>query len=423
MRLINTQTLQLHEFYELQIPLYVILSHRWTDEEISLKDFSKGRRKDTFGYRKVLDFCAVALKHGYHWGWIDTVCIDKRSSAEISEAINSMFQWYAASSICFAYLRDFNPSQFETMEELLQALTTSEWFDRGWCLQELLAPNDVTFFAGNWTVLGRKSGRRFLETPGWPVKEATLFPDEVVTFVISQRTGIPISALEQPRSVPRFSVAQRMSWASHRKTTRTEDMAYCLLGLFQINMPLLYGEGKRAFKRLQLEIIRASHDESIYAWTRRSVAFTKSDSYPLIADSPEDFSRCGYIVRVPHVVRQPWNVTHHGLEVPLKPDNQVGDLELPGFKIPNTFSYRAGPGWTDHLKVAIKFPLGCKGEDDDHPCQLVIARARCGHWCRIFTDSVSNPRLPSCSPTTVRFARQQIYIHLDECEDLHTGPA
>ncbi|KAI6002305.1 hypothetical protein F5J12DRAFT_906395 [Pisolithus orientalis] len=147
------------------------------------------------------------MRDGYTWLWIDTCCIDKRSSAELSEAINSMYRWYRNSQMCYVYLND--------------------WFSRGWTLQELVAPKEAEFFNKSWVSIGIKQD---------------------LTSLLEDITRIPEKSVR--------AVAHIMSWAADRKTTRVEDRAYSLLGLFGVNMPMLYGEGSKAFQRLQLEIIR-----------------------------------------------------------------------------------------------------------------------------------------------------------------------
>ncbi|PMD29348.1 HET-domain-containing protein, partial [Hyaloscypha variabilis F] len=232
MRLINTSTLVLETFGE-AVPSYAILSHRWNDVEVSFQDLQDGRGKSMAGYSKIQRCCAQAQSDGWKYVWIDSCCIDKTSSAELSEAINSMYQWYQASQVCYAYLADVRLGK-----KLHRELEDSQWFTRGWTLQELLAPASVVFFDQDWVDIGTKAS---------------------LGEIISEITGI-----EDLIDFESACVAQKMSWAANRKTTRVEDMAYCLLGLFDVNMPPLYGEGENAFIRLQLEILKTSDDESIF---------------------------------------------------------------------------------------------------------------------------------------------------------------
>jgi hypothetical protein len=248
MRLVNSTTLKLKEFLDNDIPPYAILSHTWGAEEISYQDAcdacdpksSVWRKK---GFAKIRGCCAQARVVELEWVWIDTCCIDKTSSSELSEAINSMYKWYEKADICYAYLEDVPTSlpQFD-----VNLFLEARWFTRGWTLQELVAPRIVEFYAKDWTEVGTKFSLRSL---------------------LSKRTGMDEALLLCQKSPSRYPIAQRMSWASERKTTRVEDRAYCLFGLFGVNMPLLYGEGSRAFGRLQEEILRRYEDYSIFLWT------------------------------------------------------------------------------------------------------------------------------------------------------------
>ncbi|TGJ78993.1 hypothetical protein E0Z10_g9771 [Xylaria hypoxylon] len=245
MRLIDVNTLQLKEFHD-KIPPYSVLSHTWEGEEITFQEYliatgpdakSHSHIKQKQGFSKIIGACNRARADKLGYLWCDTNCINKSSSAELSEAINSMYAWYRDSVVCYAYLADVggNPNSF----------ATSRWFTRGWTLQELLAPDKVIFFDRNWGVLGDRKD---------------------LADTICNVTRIHIGALHDQNTVSQYSIAQRMSWAADRRTSRQEDTAYCLLGIFNINMPLLYGEGQRAFLRFQQEIIKVSDDQSLFAW-------------------------------------------------------------------------------------------------------------------------------------------------------------
>ncbi|KAL6359898.1 hypothetical protein LRP88_07326 [Fusarium phalaenopsidis] len=209
-------------------------------------------------FNKIIGCCAQALRDGLHWVWIDTCCIDKRNSAELSGAINSTYSWYEKSEICYAYLEDVS-GRADDGEELRE----SSWFTRGWTLQELIAPAEVELFTNNWVKIGTKSG---------------------LAFTLAKITGVAESALINGVHAYKASVAEKMSWGAHRKTTRAEDRAYSLMGIFGINMPTIYGEGHRAFVRLQQEIMRISDDHSIFAWQRKSL------TAGLLAESPDEFA-------------------------------------------------------------------------------------------------------------------------------------
>jgi len=174
-----------------------------------------------------------------------------------------MYKWYQKAKVCYAYLDDIDSTTFKRpgtplfrghyqkntksfgsgvesndvpssdFQLIVGPFERSEWFKRGWTLQELLAPTHLTFYDMHWNPMATR---------------------EQLAPMLSRITGISKGVLRQTRPVHRVPVAQRMSWAAGRKTTRVEDLAYSLFGLFDINMPMLYGEGRKAFRRLQEEI-------------------------------------------------------------------------------------------------------------------------------------------------------------------------
>ncbi|KAA8627042.1 multiple ankyrin repeats single kh domain protein [Pyrenophora tritici-repentis] len=227
-----------------KIPPYAILSHTWKEEQevtfADLKDLDNAvdiNTQSKEGYQK-LRFCAQQAKRdGLEHFWVDTCCIDKANNTELSEAINSMFRWYQNARRCYVFLSDVENHALEGDGE--SAFRKSRWFNRGWTLQELLAPKSVEFFSKEGERLGDK---------------------ETLKQTIHEITGIPIGALSGSK-LSEFDVAERFSWAENRQTTREEDGAYCLLGIFGIYMSLIYGEGKdNAIKRLQRKVQEASED-------------------------------------------------------------------------------------------------------------------------------------------------------------------
>jgi hypothetical protein len=315
-------------------PPYAILSHTWGADEdevlfADLEQLNKAQIKR--GWAKI-DFARQeALRNDLMYVWVDTCCIDKTSSAELAEAINSMFRWYKNAAACFVYLADVqsyahddsklrsfshgnntkhvqmarsistkpdgtplrgilkpprvnkavaNVPPWPFLPECVEAaIRKSRWFTRGWTLQELLAPSriNVDFFSADWRYLGQLP---------W------------LAELIAEVTGIHLSLL-QPKHVSgtelySYSVAQRMSWAASRTTTRPEDIAYCLLGIFGVNMPIIYGEGHNAFFRLQQEILRTSQDQSLLAWEGGPMKHN-----PLLAPTPYFFAGCGDILPIP----------------------------------------------------------------------------------------------------------------------------
>lgn len=298
MRLIDTITLKLADFPPDDLPRYAILSHTWGCEEVSFQEFCGDHVaiQQREGYKKIKSFCNKAWNsHRLRYGWVDTCSIDKTSSAELSEAINSMYKWYARAFICYAYLSDIFSASPED-PNFDEEVALSRWFARGWTLQELLAPKNVIFFNRDWTQLGSKHTLR---------------------RTVSIITRIDIDILSDPSILFEASIALRMSWAAKRQTTRLEDIAYCLMGLFDVNMPLLYGEGERAFIRLQEEIIKESSDQSILAWDAKLAQHVYDwHTLGVLARHPSVFKDAGGMKFLP-ADGKPMTMTSRGLQVEL----------------------------------------------------------------------------------------------------------
>jgi hypothetical protein len=360
MRLINTESLELEEFFDSNQPSYAILSHTWDAGEVSFTEwniFLEDRNSKKAlqiqkkqGFQKILDFCRVVKQghvfchHGvcsdivdrmdcrpshqcrcclatcrcpsksFNWAWCDTISIDKSSSAELSEAINSMYNWYQGAEICYAFLGDVSDQDkiYEKSSEFRQ----SRWFTRGWTLQELIAPKAVQFFSKSWKHIDGKHHHAEL---------------------IEEITGIPKGLMFSPTFLASFSIAQRMSWAALRTTTRKEDLAYCLLGIFGVHMPLLYGEGNRAFIRLQEEIIKRVPEHSIFAWNK--IETHANTEFQAFADSPSRFKSCSNInsslpldiiniLPEEAMFRRPFQITNVGLHITI-PLISFSDLNIP----------------------------------------------------------------------------------------------
>lgn len=267
---------------------YAILSHTWGKGEVLFEHVMSGTSASMPAYPKVVYACQQALDDGYEYVWIDTCCIEKNSSAELSEAINSMFVWYRDSSVCYAYLPDYGDGN-NSFEE-------SRWFTRGFTLQELIAPSNVVFYGAGWVLIGTKRSLR---------------------SVISRVTRVGETILSGERLIETASIANRMGWASDRVTSRTEDVAYCLMGIFDVNMPLLYGEGTKAFVRLQEEILKKTTDHTLFAWVDKEAPDDKQ--YGLLAPSPRCFADTHTLV--PYELRgrrSPFTITNEGLSIDLR---------------------------------------------------------------------------------------------------------
>lgn len=352
MRLINCKSLDalhLESFEPCNEPIgYAILSHTWEKapesdhtSEVLFDDFQDGshRRNKTneAGWRKIERACREAKNFGkgLDYVWVDSCCINKKDVAELSESINSMFQWYAQSTVCFAYLSDADSDGLDP---------TSKWFTRGWTLQELVASPKVRFYNCDWQFIGGKFK----------------LSDE-----LAEITGIDTVILEatDEQSIARrlyeIPVCQKMSWASMRQTTKVEDTAYCLLGLFGIHMPLLYGEREAAFRRLQEAIANKYNDLTILAWKSEDMRhhshcfkhamydFQKSELdgpvrklasfeyyHGVFACSPRDFKQSGLIRSCfphPSIFNSEYSITNKGLKMvsTLRKGNTYGSYMMP----------------------------------------------------------------------------------------------
>lgn len=265
-RLPGDDGFKLTTFDDNSAPPYAILSHTWTaGQEITYKELLAGTGINKSGYAK-LRFCGDrARADGLQYFWVDTCCIDKATSIELSTAINSMFRWYRRATKCYVYLSDVSvPNEVTDAEALRisweQAFRRSWWFTRGWTLQELLAPASVEFFSHE----GKRLGSRIsLEQE------------------INEITGIPSRAL-RGQKLNEFSVEERMRWAAGRTTTVMEDKIYCLLGIFGVFLPLIYGEGEDyATMRLKEEIQKRQQGQTTDLQDLPSASFSDRNSVSL----------------------------------------------------------------------------------------------------------------------------------------------
>ena len=236
MWLLRTSSAELHHFtdYTALHEGYAILSHTWSSngeqtfqevQRIVAQCQSTGRSPRDYVSDKIRRCCEVAQRDGYAWVWIDSCCINKESSTELSEAINSMFTWYAHSEVCYAYLEDVHTN--DDLQAKGSEFRCAGWHTRGWTLQELLAPSFIVFLSQEWMPIGTKHD---------------------LCDILDECTGIRSGFLTRQMDFLKAAIATRMTRAAARRTTRVEDEAYCLLGLFGINMPTLYGEGRQAFQ-------------------------------------------------------------------------------------------------------------------------------------------------------------------------------
>lgn len=323
--MINTTTVKLNDDWKaLEFFMngngYAILSHRWQATEISFQEIKRGVPLSTPAFRKIINACNEAKSLGHEWLWVDTCCINKESQTELVESINSMFQWYLKAAICLGYLIDVQEGETEGRDDAQEPgvfrkfgsekWQPSEWFSRGayrclafdnrrdlfykctpgevwkliidpgWTLQELLAPRYMVFYDMHWNALGSKND---------------------LSDQISAVTGIDTRYLRSERdSLSSAGIATKMSWMAGRRTTREEDMAYSLIGLFNINMDVRYGQtGSSAFIRLQEELLKKGADDSLFAWRMAkrgaggSMPGWAADEWGLLAAEPSWFKDSG----------------------------------------------------------------------------------------------------------------------------------
>lgn len=366
MRLLNVDTFQFAEFFYQTPPPYAILSHTWGDdsEEVSYSNVLAGRLESPETRpAKVNGCCDQARADGYEYVWIDTCCIDKTNSVELHEAINSMFKWYQGAAICYVYLADVPTG--DEIHNPNSRFHTSRWFQRGWTLQELLAPLRLRFYDNNWLFLGTKGE---------------------LCDVIEDITGIPSPYLLGIHELHHASIAQRMSWAATRVTKREEDIAYCLLGVFGIVMSMIYGEGHNAFRRLQEEIIRKhTSDDSILAWGLYPNTPPRFSS--ALAIHPSQFALSGQIVSRPGPGTDSLDVHTGPIRLNLRILPQPGPDEMLG-------ALRCGPEHDPQMSVCLPLTRPSGDEDGEYSriserCAVLekMADSHDSIPCRIRVDS------------------------------------
>ncbi|EEU35568.1 uncharacterized protein NECHADRAFT_17698, partial [Fusarium vanettenii 77-13-4] len=276
MRLLHTKNLEFVSFIGTPIeerPRYAILSHTWKDDEFLFEEARNGirqqSRKPRRGLRKILNACKRARQDNLDYIWVDTCCIDKSSSAELSEAINSMFKWYKESASCYVFMDDVTLQG----DGVMGNFDESRWFTRGWTLQELIAPHGLIFFDRHWKYMCSRDeiASRLERVTGITqsiLRRRHILPPAETSHRYDYRSKCPgCGQIDEVKTdLAEEPISIKMKWAAKRRTTRPEDTSYCLLGLFDINMPLLYGEGENAFGRLQGEILKKSPDQSILTW-------------------------------------------------------------------------------------------------------------------------------------------------------------
>ena len=428
MRLLHSTEWRFQEFFDDDIPRYAILSHRWGPDEVSYQSLQSAIREmeaggkpelSGSGFLKIQNCRQQAAMGQYEWVWIDTCCIQKESSAELSEAINSMYRWYCNAKTCYVYLADvqeisappFRDGELQdeglmlkiARERALEDFKKSEWFSRGWTLQELLAPVSTVFYDASWKLFNTRDN---------------------LAEVIHAITGIDPDLLRGRDRLVRIaltSVARKMSWLASRKTSRVEDMAYCMLGLFNVNMPLLYGEGSKAFLRLQLEIINSTDDESIFAW---GIGMGPSDDPAhksragMLAVKPSLFANSGRVENYEWwerpIDRLPYAMTNQGLRFNVEASEwnlcRVHGSDAPGlttgasistFRLDLNCYERSGPIGAMKRRVVV---------------YLTQTMFLAGRWARNRCALIDVPKVGakgtnSSTPVTIYIPEAEIYLY------------
>lgn len=301
---------------------------------MSYKDMNSSSYVYKKGHRKIEMTCQIAAQSGIKYAWVDTCSIDKSSSAEVTEAINSMFQWYKRSKICYVILEDLPASAS------IESLKNCRWLTRGWTLQELIAPYHIIFFDQDWNYRGSKAD---------------------LAEQLSKITNIGTEILLHQCSLSTISVAQRMSWAALRETTRIEDIAYSLLGIFDVNMPLLYGEEGKAFRRLQEETIKSISDFSIFAWKlpsdqQQEDLAQRRKVCGVLAENINAFALCGSIITDPDYELTEFAITNLGVKTRV----QVLTMTIKSER---------------NLRYGYVLPLRCSSAEED---SLGVQLRKCG---------------------------------------------
>jgi len=346
MHLFNCKTRSLDHFFDDNAPPFAILSHTWGPdaEELSFQDMKRGDiGKPGIGSIKFQGCLEQAQADGLTHFWNDTFCIDKTNLVELAEAIQSMFRWYQRARMCYVYLADVKTDDARGPDSNFGA---SRWFTRGWTLQELLAPREVRFYNADWKLLGTRNS---------------------LCALIERATGIPRLFLLGITPLRAASVAQRMSWAARRETRREEDRAYSLLGIFDVSVPVIYGEGgEQAFWRLQDQIMRTTRDDSILAWGINNLAEHgeapgKIVPGKVLAASPSDFADSGTIVYHERTGAPINNLELSGGSIRMRV--RVENLENLGYW---TVSLRCGPEDKPGYVICLRLVPAVNGGPDEY---------------------------------------------------------
>ncbi|KAK2742724.1 het and ankyrin domain protein [Colletotrichum kahawae] len=362
MRLLHCLQQKIYHFTYPPSVQYAIFSHTWSsphdDEWLSYTP--AGQRSHSTKQDIIRRVCNLALSHNLQYVWIDEACIDKSSSADVSETINSLPKYFQRATICFAFLVDLPCG---TAVPCRDTWARCQFWTRAWTLQELILPSNLQFYDAQWHLRGERSS-------------------EHLHSLISGITGIDEDILNHERTLDQASVARKMSWAACRRSFSPEDLAYSLLGLFGVCMPIVFGEGEeRAFRRLQEEIVKHTNDSSLFAWASRDNHSCRG----LFANTPAEF--------VP-LARQ------DGFRLPLIFQGFVS-LTSKGVLVSGQFA---------NLQAGLWLDLGIQTREKDHTVRhgILLRQNHDGTFVRVAPASIQ--RLPA----TERSLAMQVMVFYGE---------
>lgn len=278
MKLLHIKTCQVVEVPDSQLPTYAVLSHTWSNQDILASNCRADDLRRLEVHERTIRACQSAAHRGITHLWVDCLCIDSSSSADLDEAVNGSLRRLKKSSVCLAYLDDL-PADGPPLDESIWR--RCRYWKRAWTLQELIVPTKVEFFDKQWNYRGSKAS-------------SDLLP------LLSSITGVPRSVLLDGNTLSGISLAVRISWSAGRSTRREEDAVYSLAAITGASMLVRYGEVERAFLQLQEEILNDTKDGSIFAW--RSV--NNQDIRELLARSPSEFHH--FATEPESAYQKPW---------------------------------------------------------------------------------------------------------------------
>ena len=412
MRLLNTGTLELHDHRGTALPEYAILSHRWCrDGEITFQDFDTAKLLDETiaspQLQKIRGACREAHRQEIKWIWIDSCCIDKSNSEELARSIRSMFQWYRRAEVCYTVLQDVDMGAFDGNMLCDVHGKASEWFSRGWTLQELLAPRKMIFFDANWNAIGDRND---------------------LALSIEAITRIQSSYLRGESDFRTASISTRMSWLADRRTQEPEDMAYSMFGILDVSLVPMYGEGHGAWMRLQRELVDTRPDESLFAWTAPPSTLPShshshswaADEWGLLAPSPDCFRDSHDVILGPKYRHRPSGsigMIREGVRFPMA-SYELRSTSL--WLMPLHFIVPFSPvaiEWFVHTRRKVfTITLNCLRPDAKgkrRPVVIFLSRDGKGDlvWRRCLTDRLAlDPKMKKDSTNQTAFSTQQVTI-------------